>query len=257
MMDFPPPHDFGAKSTQAGRHSVVGANYKRRPSVANQPLSNLGNPTGVPTSLAAVQLPPVDTAAFTSGRHEVNPAIALNLLRDIQTAITQWQAEQRHLISAMRTLYAQGPMVDGWLQSSLPNQTLLANQDSSHTVSDATILRHGDAEALLKYVEALENHASHADAQTDSVGRSQPLPLQQPSPSTPSPSQPSEYWLCSLKDDGSVHSQPCPTEQMAVVGGAIARFQKFKQLKLKLQAIENKLQEAVDMLGGFRDHLCR
>lgn len=170
-------------------------------------------------------LPPLQCEAFISQRHEVNPALALNLLQDIQATVGIWQEQQRQIMRALQGLYAQGPMVDGWLQSSL------SALDPQPADASATILRHGDADALMQYVESLEN-STHA-------------------PST----QAHQYQLCSLKEDGSVRSQCCPPEQMALVGTAIARYQKFKQLMDQQQAIEAKLQQAVDLLGGVRTQL--
>ncbi|MEM6450246.1 MAG: hypothetical protein AAF703_08035 [Cyanobacteria bacterium P01_D01_bin.105] len=204
-----------------------------------------------PKALSSVQLPPIDTVSFVSGRHEVNPAIALNLIQDIQLSITNWQLQQREVISAMRTLHAQGPMVDGWLQSSRPSQPSRPIQ-TGHTnlLDDTTILRHGDANALMRYVESLEVESLESDNipnEAQTVTQTGTADLD---------SGASQYWLCYLNDDGSICSQLCPAEQMVAVGTAIARFQKFKQLKLKQQALEIKLQQAVDMLTGIRTAIC-
>jgi hypothetical protein len=181
-----------------------------------------------------IELPPLQCEAFVSQRHEVNPALALNLLQEIQATVSLWQQQQRQIVQAMRGLYAQGPMVDGWLQSSL---MMTAPQPSSMEAG-ATVLRHGDPEALMKYVEALEN--------TDAA---RPSWDNQPSDT------PTEYQLCSLQNDGSIRTQLCPPEQMALVSTAIARYQKFKQLMVQKQAIEAKLQQAVDLLSGVRHQL--
>jgi len=255
MMDFSPLHKPSAQPNSTAHYSAAADNSTSpsRFTTANTP--------GSPASLSAVQLPPIDTAPFMSGRHEVNPAIALNLLRDIQTAITQWQAQQRQVIAAMRALYDQGPMVDGWLESTVSSQTNPAqSQPTKNADSSATILRHGDADALMQYVESLEgSHSQHLAPESVSEPNTNRDPKSQSPVSAEAPPQQgqSEYWLCRLNDNGSVHSQRCPPEQMAVVGSAIARFQKFKQLKLQQQTLEVKLQEAVDSLTGFRDHLCR
>jgi hypothetical protein len=180
-------------------------------------------------------LPPLQCEAFISQRHEVNPALALNLLQDIQETVGIWQAQQRQIVQALQGLYAQGPMVDGWLQSSL------SAFEPQPADASATILRHGDADALMQYVESLENSTQASSTQA---------------PSTQAPStQAHQYQLCSLKEDGSVRSQCCPPEQMALVGTAITRYQKFKQLMGQKQAIEAKLQQAVDLLGGVRTQL--
>lgn len=245
MVDFVPSHESSASPDNAALYSVVGIDSIK------PPLSSTYGQVKSPS----IQLPPIDTESFVSGRHEVNPAIALNLIQDIQRSITQWQVQQRQVISAMRTLHAQGPMVDGWLQSSLPSQPLRASspQNSFHTEhlpNSATILRHGDADALMKYVEALDSHnADPGSLDNHSTDLFSP-------PSQDIATEKSQYWLCCLKDDGSVQSQLCPPEQMATVGTAIARFQKFKQLKLQQQTLEAKLQRAVDMLTDMRTAIC-
>ena len=190
-------------------------------------------------SLERIVLPPLPPEAFVSQRHEVNPALALSLLKDIQTTIGVWQAAQRQLIQALQMLYDQGPMVDGWLQSSqLPTDQPEANS------TGATIFRHGDTDALMQYVEALES--GYRENGTAGV-------------CTASDHRPGDsltyYRLCSLKADGSVQSQVCPPEQMALVSTAIARYQKFKQLLSQKQIVENNLQQAVDSLIVLRNGL--
>lgn len=183
-----------------------------------------------------IVLPPVASDDFVSQRHEVNPALALNLLSDVQAKIGVWQQQQRQIVHAMQMLYSQGPMVDGWLQSSLEPST------SSVVAESATLLRHGDADALMQYVNALE---SGEDSSRNSRS------MHQSAGSTLSSRQ-SQYCLCRLNDDGTVRSHICPPEQMAMVSTAIARHQKFKQLALQKQAIAAKLQQAVDLLTGLR-----
>lgn len=184
-----------------------------------------------------VMLPPVHSEDFTSQRHEVNPALALNLLNDIQSQILQWQKQIRHLVKALHTLHAQGPMVEGWLES----VTTARQTETRHTEQgpDATLLRHGDTEALLQYIDSIDSRASQGDATNTA---------QKQSPGT-------EYRLCSLDENGQVRSQPCPPEQMGVVSIAIARHQKFKQLLEQKAVVDAKLQQAVDQLTVVRSSL--
>ncbi len=191
-------------------------------------------------SLGRIVLPPIQPEGFVSQRHEVNPALALSLLKDIQTTIGIWQEAQRQIIQALQILYAQGPMVNGWLQ---PSRTTAADQPERKNTG-ATIFRHGDTDALMRYVEALENGYTEGGASDSCAVSNRPLG-----------DSPTHYRLCSLKEDGSVQSQACPPEQMAVVSVAIARHQKFKQLVSQKQLIENKLQQAVDSLTLLRDGL--
>ncbi|MEM8505341.1 MAG: hypothetical protein AAF716_19580 [Cyanobacteria bacterium P01_D01_bin.1] len=195
----------------------------------------------------AVALPPIHSTQYVSQRHEVSSAIALNLLKDIQSAVSIWQEQLRQIVAALHVLHAQGPMVDGWLESSAP----VVPADGA----DSTILRHGDAAALIQYVESLDcdgsNHSSpksglESDLESDlesglnSGLETQALPT---------------YRLCHLSANGQVMSQPCPAEQMGMVSMAIARYQKFRQLMNKKQAIEARLQRAVDELTGTRSAL--
>ncbi len=180
--------------------------------------------------LEAVVLPPLKNEAFLSQRHEVNPAIALNLLEDMQTVVTTWQEQLRQIVQTIRALYAQGPMVDGWLESSLESGR------SADGAADSTILRHGDADMLMQYVEALEQTGT---PEADSLAAGSPA----------------QYSLCCLDDEGQVQSQPCPAAQLAMVSTAIARYQTFKQLMAQKQALEAKLKNAVDQLTGVRAEL--
>lgn len=189
----------------------------------------------------AVGLPPVEqpmSAAFdanSSRRHEVNPALALNLLTDIQVLVSAWQQQLRQVVRAIHQIEAQGPMVDGWLES-------ITEESTPQTVS-AAVLRHGDADALMQYVESLEqSSASDLPAMIDDAKEI-------------TTSGVTQYRLCRLGKDGTVRSHPCPPEQMAVVSLAIARYQKFRQLSQQRQALETKLQGVVNQLTGVRTEL--
>lgn len=192
-------------------------------------------------SLERIVLPlstPEVSKAFVSQRHEVNPAIALSLLKDVQTTISMCQEGQRQIIQALQMLYAQGPMVDGWLQSSQPMYPDQTRRESA----DEAILRHGDIDALMRYVAALEQGCAESAEEEARIEAAMDNSMTQ-------------YRLCSLQDDGSVQSQICPPEQMAAVSVAIARYQKFKQLMSQKQLIETKLQHTVESLTGLRNSL--
>lgn len=187
-----------------------------------------------------VALPPLQNEVSISLRHEVNPAIALNLLKDIQSLVTLWQNRQRQLVQSLRRLEAQGPMVDGWLESA-------AEADSS-TTEVTTLLRHGDTDTLMQYIEALDTHAQAAGVPGLSGVEATPS-------ATLTGEKGAQYRLCCLDDSGQVRSQSCPPEQMGVVSLAIARYQKYKQLTAQKQAVEAKLQMAVAQLEEVRTAL--
>lgn len=188
-----------------------------------------------------VVLPPLQNEASVSLRHEVNPAIALNLLKDIQSLVTLWQDRQRQLVQSLRRLDAQGPMVDGWLESA-------AEADPSSATDVTTLLRHGDTDTLMQYVEALDTRAQAAGMPGSSGAEATPSAALTGDKGT-------QYRLCCLDDSGQVRSQSCPPEQMGVVSLAIARYQKYKQLTAQKQAVEAKLQMAVAQLEEVRTAL--
>ncbi|KPQ36030.1 MAG: Protein of unknown function (DUF3288) [Phormidesmis priestleyi Ana] len=197
-----------------------------------------------------IALPFIQTEAFISQRHEVNPAIALNLLQEIQTAVSTWQIQQRQIVQAMQLLYAQGPMIDGWLQSCLPVAP------STLSSADSTIFRHGDTEALMQYVEAMESShrqtANSVDGAGDGAGDR--TGVNHANADNPDKGA-TQYLLCSLSKDGTVRSHPCPPEQMATISTAIARYQKFKQLIAQKHAVEAKLQQLVGGLTQVRSQI--
>ena len=102
-----------------------------------------------------VVLPTVGTPTSVSQRHEVNPLMALKLLQDIQSTVSLWQEQLRQIVQSLRSLEAQGPMVDGWLESSAET----AHTTSAHANSQATLFRHGDADTLMRYVDSLDSTA--------------------------------------------------------------------------------------------------
>ncbi|MEM9087891.1 MAG: hypothetical protein AAGC93_04015 [Cyanobacteria bacterium P01_F01_bin.53] len=224
----------------------------------------------------SVSLPPFEKVSALSQRHEVNPALALNLLNDIQVVIITWQAQLRQLVQAIHALTAQGPMVNGWLESVVMPST---GQKTAVQEAEATLLRHGDADALMQYVDALEQRKQAQGVGSDRVEMGVPTQSNTTQSTATQraandiagnvPEQFSagagavgseavgresvtHYRLCSLAEDGSVRSHPCPPEQMAMVSTAIARYQKFKQLTAQKEAIEIKLQQSVDHLTGLR-----
>ena len=200
------------------------------------------------TSTNLVTLPPVIAATARSNRHEVNPALALKLLRDIEKSVLFWQKELRRVIQKMAVLHAEGPMVDGWLESSTDPVTPTRRFNTS---TETTLLRHGDAEALMQYVEALESQT--ASSQLDSPNSQTTTTAQERQSNIAGCIDSAQYRLCWLCSEGKVRSQSCPPEQMAFVSTAIARHKQYKQLLTHKQQLEAKLQTAVEDLTGVRD----
>ncbi|MGC1218877.1 MAG: hypothetical protein WA783_11860 [Phormidesmis sp.] len=207
----------------------------------------------------SIVLPPFRSQTAVSQRHEVNPAIAMNLLQDLQSVIVSWQKQLRQLVTALHSLHAQGPMVEGWLESSA--------DVSSISGPDATLLRHGDTDAIMRYIDALTdqpqmdnaqqvNPAAQVDLAAQIGGGHEPRErelLEGELGNAPGDSAaPTQYRLCSLDENGQLQSYPCPPEQMGALSLAIARYQKFKQLMSQKRALNAKLQKAVDQLTEIR-----
>lgn len=46
-----------------------------------------------------------------------NSALAVNLLQDLQTQVRTWAAKLENLLQQIQSVYEEGPLVDGWLES--------------------------------------------------------------------------------------------------------------------------------------------
>ncbi len=158
----------------------------------------------------SLHLPKVKFTPFTSHRNGVNPDLAINLLQDMLVQTQKWRAELKMVLLAIETLYHEGPIVDGWLESS-----------TDKMVSTASVLRHESLDRLMDYVDEL-----CADP-----GNSQP-----------------EYRLCGLNADGKAWSCPCPSDQIASISIAIARHQKLQILLTQKLQLETQLTHAAESL---------
>lgn len=187
-----------------------------------------------------------------SYRHEVNPALATNLLNELQTAIAEQQKQLRKVVKQIQALYAEGPVVKGWLESSAdePNAPQAASAASSDPSVDPSILfRHGEVEDLLAYVQAIDGQPDHQAA----------IPFA----ATPSPAGAAlvpdqalvdgpSYRLCQLDANGQLRSQRCPPAQVPIVSMAIVRHQKLTKLVTQKQTVEAKLKQVVDTLTELK-----
>lgn len=168
-------------------------------------------------------LPRFKSPSFSNHRHAPNPALALNLLQEIQSVVTRWQTELHQIVRQVQDLYLEGPIVDGWLESFPQGNT-----------ADATVLRHGEVKHLLTYVE-----------QICPPGQ-QPLSSQAPPVLKVQPG--TGYRLCGLNADGQLWSRPCPAEQVPSVSLAISRHQKLRQLLGRKQYLETRLSQLAETL---------
>ena len=182
-------------------------------------------------------LPKLKRPSLSSHRHEANPALAMNLLQDIQHIVEQWQTELRQIVLAIQALYMEGPLVDGWLESYAPDQPQVSGSQANNVMNTA-VLRYGEPEQLMKYVKDI-CEAPSASSQS-SQGSQTTAP---------------HYRLCSLDEEGRLQCQPCPPDQLVVISMAIARYQKLRQLLNQKQYLEARLKHAVDTLTSARKDL--
>jgi hypothetical protein len=172
----------------------------------HQPVQTIA----VPVEETSLNLPRVNTTPFTSHRNGVNPDLAINLLQDMLGELQQWRSELKIVLKKIERLYHEGPIVDGWLESSSEKMT-----------STATVLRHESIDRLMDYVEQI----------CEDPGKTQP-----------------EYRLCGLNADGKTWSCPCPPDQLASISIAISRHQKLQGLLSQKLQLETYLTQAAESL---------
>ncbi|MBW4615936.1 MAG: hypothetical protein KME21_22170 [Desmonostoc vinosum HA7617-LM4] len=168
-------------------------------------------------------LPKLKTPSLSSHRHGANPALAMNLLQEIQGIVADWQIELQQILQQIQDIYIEGPIVNGWLESN-PQET---EQGGTAT------LRHAEVERLMDYVEEICSTDGPASNQAPRSG----------------------YRLCGLDNSGKVWSRPCPAEQVANVSMAIARYQKLRQLLGRKQYLETRLSQLAETLVGLHSQL--
>ncbi len=181
------------------------------PTLPNAFVSPISSPASDPKHL---NLPKLKTPSFTSHRNSANPALATNLLQEIQAIAATWQVELSELSLQIQELYAEGPIVDGWLESAADPRT-------------TSVMRHAEVDRLMEYIEELASQ------------QGQKLEVESTHPG---------YRLCGLNEDGQVWSRPCPAEQVASVSIAIARHQKLRQFLNRKQYLESRLTQLSESL---------
>jgi hypothetical protein len=193
--------------------------------LADENLSQIEPPT----------LPYVNAPHFTSQRQVANPALAINLLKEIETIVSQWQRDLQEFGRQIEALYEEGPIVDGWLESYAQENV------------NPPDLRHVELECLMDYIEQNWSAATEADLAADATTAA--------ASGTPVDATPTGYRLCRLTEDGQLWFCPCPAEQVAVVSLAIARYQKLRQLLTRKQAIEARFGQLAETLVGVHRQL--
>jgi hypothetical protein len=196
-------------STDAANEDDVEANlFPEHQSVQTFPAQEIGGKTP--------SLPKFKTPSFSSHRHGANPALAMNILQEIQEHIAGWQQELQIILQQIQDIYLEGPIVNGWLESNLkePEEGATAT------------LRHGEIVHLMDYVEEICTNHGKVSEPTPRAG----------------------YRLCGLDASGKVWTRPCPPEQVPMVSMAIARHQKLRQLLGRKQYLETRLSQLAETL---------
>ncbi|MBD2448407.1 hypothetical protein H6G76_14815 [Nostoc sp. FACHB-152] len=168
-------------------------------------------------------LPKFKTPSFSNHRHGANPALAMNLLQEIQIHVAGWQQELQTILQQIQDIYLDGPIVNGWLESN-PKEP-----EQPGTVT----LRHAEVDQLMNYVEEICTTGGKDAYQFSRTG----------------------YRLCGLDESGKVWSRPCPPEQVATVSMAIARHQKLRQLLGRKQDLETRLSQLAETLVVLHSHI--
>jgi hypothetical protein len=176
---------------------------------------------------SSLSLPKSKAVSVSSHRHAVNPNLAMSLLKDIETTIVDWQLQLEQTILQIQAVYADGPIVEGWLESQ-------ANETRPSSPAGVATLRHGEVDRLMDYVEAICN----------------PQQVKAPPPIAPESEETArtDYRLCGLDADGQLWCRPCPTQQVPYVSLAIARYQKLRILLSQKQTLENRLNQLIQSL---------
>ncbi len=168
-------------------------------------------------------LPKLKTPSFTSHRNAANPALAINLLQEIQESVALWQKELQKIVQQIQDVYIEGPIVNGWLES----------QPRESEPGGTATLRHAEVERLMDYVEEICAQQENVSYQSPRTG----------------------YRLCGLDASGQVWSRPCPPDQVPIVSMAIARYQKLRQLLGRKQYLETRLSQLAETLVVLHSHI--
>ncbi|NET35699.1 MAG: hypothetical protein F6K19_27350 [Cyanothece sp. SIO1E1] len=175
-------------------------------------------------------LPKSKLPSFSNHRNGVNPELAVNLSQEIEGIAAAWKTELQQLLLRIQSLYMEGPIIDGWLES--------YPQDAGQADGAATI-RHADTDRLMDYVEEVCRTQANASSLATASD----------------PEQHRHYRLCGLDVDGKSWSRLCPPEQLSSVSMAIARYQKLRQLLDRKQYLEIRLNSLTDSLLALREQL--
>jgi hypothetical protein len=176
-------------------------------------------------SLKVPSLPKVQTVMDLPESLGVDPTPAMNLLKEIEATLMGWQQELRQVVQQIQGIYAEGPILDGWLESQeQADQGEFQGQRVGRDYGDSRFRDFG-------YVE--EIHEENISYQTPRTG----------------------YHLCGFDEQGQPWSRPCPPEQVAQVSVAIARYQKICELLNHKSTLEQHLNQLAETLAVVHQNL--
>lgn len=194
------------------------------------------------SEIKAPNLPKFKTPSFTSHRNAANPALAANMLQEIQQIVGGWQSELQAIIRQIQDIYIEGPIVNGWLESYKSQSETKTDENPKNPIPGGTAtLRHGEVDQLMDYVEELCAQSSEPKKETKKDAKVT--------------TNPAGYRLCGLDDSGKMWSRPCPAEQVAGISMAIARYQKLRQLLGRKQYLEFRLNQLAETLVMLHSHI--
>lgn len=194
-------------------------NTRDRPVTSNQdstpPRQDLEHPLNTASAtLSSTPIPPLQPnrkaptlPTFNSlGINEDNERVASSPDLSSTTPLLTIPGEVQEVIQQIESLYMEGPIVDGWLESYPCESTL----NSDRTVDDVD---------TLEYVKA-------GSLEQEKVIYEAPR---------------SCYRLNGVSETGQSWSYPCPIEQLPSVSVAIARYEKLMQLLDRKRDLEKRL----------------
>lgn len=169
-------------------------------------------------------LPKLKSASFSEHRHSANPALAMNLLKEIEEIVSGWQNQLHTIVRQIQDIYMDGPIVEGWLES-----------HARQPEADQGV-RRAEVDHLMDYV----TQPWHQPEGDETVTCESPR---------------AGYRLCGLDADGQFWVRTCPADQVPSVSLAIARYQKLRQLLSRKSDLETRLSQLAETLAVLHAHL--
>lgn len=153
----------------------------------------------------APALPRLEISDFTPLSYDFERVS--QMLQGLEAIVAGWRTELHQIVQRIQAVEAEGPAINGWLES----------QPLDSVAPDVSVFRHADVDQLMAYV----NEICH------------------PTSGVPVPKN--RYVLCGYNTDGQIWSRPCRPEELSGVSMAIARYQTLSQLQERQQSLERRL----------------